>query len=113
MSPRTHTLLVMAHARAPVKRYVDINGAYGLMSTIILQPVSIAGEANQAAFQSTIGLAGSAVTRDKGVTADTNALSEAVAEGPVSVAIQANSPFFQLYTGGVFSSSLCGPSTME
>ena len=83
------------------------------MSTIILQPVSIAGEANQAAFLSTIGLAGSAVTRDKGVTADTNALSEAVAEGPVSVAIQANSPFFQLYIGGVFSSSLCGPWTME
>ena len=83
------------------------------MSTIILQPVSITREANQAAFQSTIGLAGSAVTRDKGVTADTNALSEAVAEGPVSVAIQANSPFFQLYTGGVFSSSLCGPWTME
>jgi len=56
----------------------------------------------------TIGLAGSAVTGYKDVAADTNALAEAVAEGPVSVAIQANSPFFQLYTGGVFSSNLCG-----
>merc|ERR1712187_473244 len=30
------------------------------------------------------------------------------ADGPVSVAIQANSPFFQLYSKGVFSSNLCG-----
>merc|ERR1711959_882181 len=36
------------------------------------------------------------------------ALQEAVADGPVSVAIQANSPFFQLYSKGVFSSNLCG-----
>jgi C1A family cysteine protease len=56
----------------------------------------------------TIGLEASKVTGFKDVAADTNALKEAVAEGPVSVAIQANSPFFQLYTGGVFKSNLCG-----
>merc|ERR1712137_1430590 len=36
------------------------------------------------------------------------ALQEAVAEGPVSVAIEADSPFFQLYSKGVFSSNFCG-----
>ena len=61
----------------------------------------------------TIGLPGRAVTGDKDVTADTNAVAGAVAEGPVSVAMQANSPFNQLCIGGVFSSSLCGPSTVE
>merc|ERR1712019_207995 len=56
----------------------------------------------------TIGLEASKVTGFKDVDADTNALKEAVSEGPVSVAIQANSPFFQLYTGGVFKSNFCG-----
>merc|ERR1712048_501682 len=55
----------------------------------------------------TIGLEASKVTGYKDVAADAEALKEAVAEGPESVAIQANSPFFQLYTGGVFKSNFC------
>lgn len=56
----------------------------------------------------TVGLEASAITGYKDVDATEEALQEAVAEGPVSVAIQANSPFFQLYSKGVFSSNLCG-----
>merc|ERR1711976_395256 len=56
----------------------------------------------------TVGLEASAITGYKDVDATEEALQEAVAEGPVSVAIQANSPFFQLYSSGVFSSNLCG-----
>lgn len=56
----------------------------------------------------TVGLKASAITGYKDVDATEEALQEAVAEGPVSVAIQANSPFFQLYSKGVFSSNLCG-----
>ena len=36
------------------------------------------------------------------------ALKEAVSIGPVSVAIEADSRVFQLYTGGVLTSSECG-----
>merc|ERR1712107_826156 len=56
----------------------------------------------------TVGLKASAITGYKDVDATEEALQEAVAEGPVSVVIQANSPFFQLYRKGVFSSNLCG-----
>jgi len=56
----------------------------------------------------TVGLKASQITGYKDVDATEEALQEAVAEGPVSVAIQANSPFFQLYKSGVFSSNLCG-----
>jgi len=56
----------------------------------------------------TVGLKASQITGYKDVDATEEALQEAVAEGPVSVAIQANSPFFQLYSSGVFSSNLCG-----
>jgi len=53
-------------------------------------------------------LKASAITGYKDVDATEEALQEAVAEGPVSVAIEADSPFFQLYTGGVFGSRFCG-----
>merc|ERR1712226_391619 len=56
----------------------------------------------------TVGLKASAITGYKDVDATEEALQEAVAEGPVSVAIEADSPFFQLYTGGVFGSRFCG-----
>ena len=56
----------------------------------------------------TVGLQASAITGYKDVDATEDALQEAVAEGPVSVAIEADSPFFQLYSKGVFSSNLCG-----
>merc|ERR1712032_117582 len=56
----------------------------------------------------TVGLKASAITGYKDVDATEDALQEAVAEGPVSVAIQANSPFFQLYSKGVFSTNFCG-----
>lgn len=38
----------------------------------------------------------------------TTDLKAAIAEGPVSVAIEADSIFFQLYSGGVFNSKYCG-----
>ena len=79
----------------------------------LISGASAAVEANQAAILSTVGLAGSAVTRDKDVTADSTAVTGAGAEGPVSVAMQVDSPLFQLYTSGVFSSSLFGAWTME
>merc|ERR1712048_1108096 len=53
----------------------------------------------------TVGLQASAITGYKDVDATEEALQEAVAEGPVSVAIEADSPFFQLYSKGVFSSN--------
>ena len=37
-------------------------------------------------------------------------LEKAVANGPVSVAIEADTRTFQLYTGGVITSSACGTS---
>merc|ERR1711977_383101 len=39
---------------------------------------------------------------------DEKALLEAAKKQPVSVAIQANQRFFQLYTGGVFDNESCG-----
>merc|ERR1719478_1991057 len=35
-------------------------------------------------------------------------MMEALSEGPVSIAIEADSIFFQLYHGGIFSSGFCG-----
>lgn len=55
-----------------------------------------------------VSLEASGITGYMDVDATEEALEEAVAEGPVSVAIDASGLFFQLYTGGVFSSKLCG-----
>jgi len=55
-----------------------------------------------------IALEAKAITGYKDVDATEEALQEAVSEGPVSVAIDASGMFFQLYTGGVFKSKLCG-----
>jgi hypothetical protein len=46
-----------AISKGGVSGYVDSSGASGLMSAIIMQPVSVAVEANQAAFQSYSGSA--------------------------------------------------------
>merc|ERR1711998_581090 len=56
----------------------------------------------------TVGLPAAQVTGYKDVDGTEEALQEAVAEGPVSVAVEADSPFFQLYSKGVFSSNFCG-----
>jgi C1A family cysteine protease len=40
----------------------------------------------------------------------TNALKSAIAKGPVSVAIEADKLAFQLYSGGVLTSTACGTS---
>jgi len=56
-----------------------------------------------------VGLKTSQITGFKDVPANNAAaMQDAVAEGPVSVAIQANSPFFQAYKSGVFDSNYCG-----
>ena len=39
---------------------------------------------------------------------DPNALENAVAQGPVSVAIEADTLVFQFYSGGIIKSSRCG-----
>lgn len=41
---------------------------------------------------------------------DGAALKQAVSKGPVSVAVEADSIVFQLYTGGVIDSTACGTS---
>jgi len=57
--------------------------------------------------QCTAGLAAGEVTGYKAVTQDDAALQEAIAQQPVSVAIQANQTTFQLYGGGVLKAA-CG-----
>merc|ERR1712187_194334 len=56
----------------------------------------------------TIGLEASKVTGYKDVAADSDALASAVAEGPVSVAIEADTQVFQFYKSGVLKSNACG-----
>jgi len=94
----------------------------GLMDTAFdyLQKMSAAGHCTEDSYgytgkdgtckesSCTIGVKKEDITGHKDVDGTEEALTAAVAEGPVSVAIQANSPFFQLYTGGVFSSNFCG-----
>merc|ERR1712100_22632 len=56
----------------------------------------------------TVGLPKGSVTGYKDVAKnDMNAMMEAVAQQPVSVAIQANLPTFQLYKNGVMG-GICG-----
>merc|ERR1719267_465380 len=57
----------------------------------------------------TIGVPKGSVTGYKDVSLDDeNALMEAVAKGPVSIAIEADKSVFQLYKTGVLSSAQCG-----
>merc|ERR1712166_1030597 len=56
----------------------------------------------------TVALETAGISGYMDVDATEEALEEAVADGPVSVAIDASGLFFQLYTSGVFSSKLCG-----
>merc|ERR1712228_512231 len=55
----------------------------------------------------TIGLEASAVTGYTDVDANEQALEEAVAQGPVSVAVEADT-VFQFYSGGVVKTNFCG-----
>merc|ERR1712100_171659 len=55
----------------------------------------------------TVGLEASAITGFKDVSSSVSALEEAVAAGPVSVAVEADQGSWQFYNGGVLSSS-CG-----
>jgi len=55
----------------------------------------------------TVGLAQGDVTGHKDVSSSASALESAVAQGPVSVAIEADQSSFQYYTGGVMTGS-CG-----
>merc|ERR1712072_1666453 len=58
----------------------------------------------------TVGLAKGSVTGYKDVAKnDMNALMEAVSQQPVSIAIEANLPTFQLYKSGVLT-GICGAS---
>merc|ERR1711935_634854 len=53
------------------------------------------------------GLKSSDITGYKDVDATEEALAEAVAEGPVSVAVEADT-VFQFYRGGIVKTGLCG-----
>lgn len=55
----------------------------------------------------TIGLPASQVTGYKDVDGNEQALQEAVAEGPVSVAVEADT-VFQFYFGGIVKTNFCG-----
>merc|ERR1711890_73180 len=55
----------------------------------------------------TIGLPASQVTGYKDVDGNEQALQEAVAEGPVSVAVEADT-VFQFYAGGIGKTNFCG-----
>jgi C1A family cysteine protease len=55
----------------------------------------------------TIGLEASAVTGYTDVDANEQALEEAAAQGPVSVAVEADT-VFQFYSGGVVKTNFCG-----
>jgi C1A family cysteine protease len=55
----------------------------------------------------TIGLAGSSVTGYQDVDATDAALREALAQGPVSVAVEADT-VFQFYFGGIVQTDFCG-----
>jgi len=62
-----------------------------------------------AASSCTVGVPQGGVTGFKDVTpGDYNALLDAVAQQPVSVAIEADQSVFQLYTGGVITGDSCG-----
>jgi len=60
-----------------------------------------------AASSCTTGLKSSEITGYKDVDATEEALAEAVAEGPVSVAVEADT-VFQFYRGGIVKTGLCG-----
>ena len=42
---------------------------------------------------------------------DVDQLKAAVAQGPVSISVEANTPVFQYYEGGVITSKDCGTAT--
>ena len=64
------------------------------------------GECRSSQCESAVSIAGYENVPEN----DGEALKRAVSQAPVSVAIEADSTVFQLYTGGVIDSELCGTS---
>merc|ERR1711964_355505 len=84
--------------------YMESNG----MCTYASYPYA-AKNGNCHASGCTIGVPKGGVSGYKDVSPDNmNAMMEAVAKGPVSIAIEADKRVFQSYKSGVLSSSKCG-----